>query len=302
MSKNSDKIRADFGSGDRKRDAGLTTPETIERFDDISYGSHPTWNLLDVYRPKKEIGNHLPVIAIVHGGAWVYGDKDVYQFYAMSLAERGFSVVNFSYRLAPEFKYPAALEDICKAFEWIYENADKYGFDTNNLFAVGDSAGAHLLTTFSNLYTNKAFEDSIKNMYPEANFSLPNGFKLNAVALNCGMYAFNRLIAIYNHAIAKDLLEKGGTSKELNFINAAKHITSNFPAAFVMTCPGDFLRSQARPLTKIFDKKNVPYVYKYYGSKEQKLYHVFHCNMREDMAKVCNDDECNFFKEHVKKN
>ena len=119
MSKNSDKIREDFGTGDKKRDAGLKTPETVERYDDISYGPHPTWNLLDVYRPKKEIGNHLPVIAIVHGGAWVYGDKDVYQYYAMSLAERGFSVVNFSYRLAPEFRYPTALEDICKAFEWI---------------------------------------------------------------------------------------------------------------------------------------------------------------------------------------
>lgn len=302
MSKNSDKIRADFGSGDRKRDAGLATPETIERFDDISYGPHPTWNLLDVYRPKKEIGNHLPVIAIVHGGAWVYGDKDVYQYYAMSLAERGFSVVNFSYRLAPEFKYPTALEDICKAFEWIYENSEKYGFDTKNIFAVGDSAGAHLLATFSNLYTNKEFNDSIKRMYPNANFSLPNGFKLNAIALNCGKYFFNRIDALLSNALIKDILTNGGKKTELNFINASKHITSAFPKSFVMTCPGDFLRKQSPRLTKIFDEKHVPYVYKYYGSKEQKLYHVFHCNMREPMAEICNDDECNFFKEHIKKN
>ncbi len=102
MSAYSEEIRRSFGKSDRKRDAGLTTPEEIERTDDLSYGDHPTWNLLDVYRPKAEWGSRLPVIVIVHGGAWVYGDKGVYQFYGMNLARRGFAVVNCSYRPATE--------------------------------------------------------------------------------------------------------------------------------------------------------------------------------------------------------
>ena len=127
MSKTSEMVREMFGKGDAERDAGLRTPEDITRFDDIAYGSDPKYQLLDVYRPKGAEGP-LPVIISVHGGGWVYGDKEVYQFYCMSLAERGFAVVNFSYRLAPEHKFPASLEDTNSVCAWVMENAEKYGF------------------------------------------------------------------------------------------------------------------------------------------------------------------------------
>lgn len=85
---------------DAKRDAGLTTPEDVRRFDNIRYGEHDR-HLLDVYRPKDADGK-LPIVSI-HGGGWVYGDKELMQFYCMSLAEHGFAMVNFSYRIAPEY-------------------------------------------------------------------------------------------------------------------------------------------------------------------------------------------------------
>lgn len=96
MSKASDFVRTNFKAGDDIRDAGLATPEDIIRYDDIVYGVDPKWQSLDVYRPKAAEGQKLPVIVSVHGGGWVYGDKERYQFYCMSLAQRGFAVVNFS--------------------------------------------------------------------------------------------------------------------------------------------------------------------------------------------------------------
>ena len=143
MSELSKRMRAEWSVNDAKRDAGLTTPETVERFDGLAYGPDPVWNRLDVYRPKCERGNRLPVIVSIHGGGWVYGDKELYQFYCMSLAGRGFAVVNFTYRLAPEFKFPAQLEDTNRVMEWVYANCETYGFDLDNIFMVGDSAGAH---------------------------------------------------------------------------------------------------------------------------------------------------------------
>ena len=145
MSKTSDMIREKFGKTDQKRDEGLQTPKNIFRYDNILYGQDENFQSLYLYKPKEQKTNKLPVIISVHGGGWVYGDKEKYQYYCMNLAQRGFAVINFSYRLAPENKFPAALEDTCLVFHWIIENALNYQLDTKNLFAIGDSAGANIL-------------------------------------------------------------------------------------------------------------------------------------------------------------
>ena len=301
MSEYSDLIRKNFGEADRKRDAGLNTPADVIRQDNISYGPHPQWNLLDVYRPKGAAGK-LPVIVIIHGGAWVYGDKDVYQFYGMSLAQHGFAVVNMSYRLAPEFKYPAPLEDICLAFRFILSNDSMFGFDTDNIFAVGDSAGAHLLTIFADMVSNPSCRKEFKAMYPDAKLTLPKGTHLNAVALNCGKYDLGKDMDLDPNAthLLKDLLKDGGTKKEMEFVNGVKFVTSKFPPAFVMTCPGDFLKNQAKYIVDELNENNVPFCYRYYGNDKNPLHHVFHCNIRLPEAVKCNEDECAFFKEYMK--
>ena len=76
MSINSIMINYLFSKGDRKRDKGLQTPPDVERKDNLSYGPHGKWDLLDVYYPKGTQGK-LPVIVNIHGGGWVYGTKEV---------------------------------------------------------------------------------------------------------------------------------------------------------------------------------------------------------------------------------
>ncbi|MBR4120524.1 MAG: alpha/beta hydrolase, partial [Spirochaetales bacterium] len=97
-----------FTLADNQKNKGQTTPEDIVRYDNIVYGPDFKWHVLDVYRPRN-VGENLPVIIDVHGGGWVYGDKDVYQYYCMSLARRGFAVVNFTYRLAPDYIFPSSM-------------------------------------------------------------------------------------------------------------------------------------------------------------------------------------------------
>lgn len=115
MEKMSSIIRREFKKGDDIRDAGLTAPDDVIRYKDIAYGKDSAMQVLDVYRPKDTEGN-LPVIVSVHGGGWVYGDKELYQYYCMSIAQRGFAVVNFTYRLAPEYQFPAPMEDTNSVF------------------------------------------------------------------------------------------------------------------------------------------------------------------------------------------
>ena len=294
-------IRHSFGSNDRKRDKGQTTPDDILRFDNILYGDdkrYKKWQLLDVYRLKAEVDGNgglkkLPVIISVHGGAWVYGDKERYQFYCMRLAQRGFAVVNFSYRLAPEKKFPTSMFDTEKVFQFVADNADKYGFDTENVFAVGDSAGGHLLSLYTAAITNK---DLAKHF----DFLKEKNLKLRGVGLNCGKYTLDDNDPKFK-LLRKGFLPQGGTPEEVEVVNSAIHVTKDFPPAFVMTCLGDFLKEQAPVIKKSLDAAGVKNEYHCYGTETQPLWHVFHLHPDLPEAVQCNDDECSFFRSLIVK-
>lgn len=298
MSKTSDAMRKEWKVNDAKRDAGLTTPENIERFDDFQYGPDPVWNKLDVYRPKEEKAK-LPVIVNVHGGGWVYGDKELYQFYGMTLAQRGFAVVNFTYRLAPEEKYPAPLEDTNQVIQWMYDNEEQYGLDMEHVFMVGDSAGGHLCGLYSAICTNPEYARNYE-------FKVPNGFVPEAVALNCGAYnpmGDEKVIGNeQDNELMGDFLPEKGSEREKKLINLTNHVTPEFPPVYLMTCIGDFCRPQAPLLETALKKNGVYYEYKTYGTEEEPLYHVFHVTIQEPEGQKCNDEECQFFRRIMEKN
>ena len=97
---------------------------------------------LDAYLP---VGAKLrPSVLVIHGGGWRIGSKRQLAKYASSLAGRGFNAFAINYRLAPEYKHPAQIEDCRDAIRWIKQNSGKYGGDPDRIGALGYSAGAHL--------------------------------------------------------------------------------------------------------------------------------------------------------------
>ena len=292
MSTTSETMRKEWAIGDAKRDAGLTTPEDIQRFDDIRYGPDPKENVLDVYRPKTAEGK-LPVIVSVHGGGWVYGDKELYQHYCMSLAQRGFAVVNFTYRLAPETKYPAPLEDTNRVIAWMFENQEGYQLDMGNVFMVGDSAGGHLAGLYAAICTNPEYAANY-------DFQVPYGFVPKALGLNCVAYSpLGEMPVIGNsddEELMEDFLPEKGSLRERKLVNVPDHVTEAYPPVYLMTCVGDFCKPQAPLLEKALKEKHVYYEYVIYGDEENPLYHVFHVTIQEPMGQKCNDEECDFFR------
>ncbi|MBO7678002.1 MAG: alpha/beta hydrolase [Erysipelotrichaceae bacterium] len=285
-------IRHSFKKGDDKRDAGLSTPDDILRKDDILYGDDRKWQVMDIYYPKNRKQDKLPVIVSVHGGGWVYGDKQRYQYYCMDLAQRGFAVVNFTYRLAPNFKYPAQLEDVNLVFDWVMKHGNEYDLDTDNIFAVGDSAGGHLLSLYCCFLNDP-------DVAKEYDFKAPEGLKIKAVGLNCGVYEIRFDEKGLTKTLMKDLLKGKGTEKELKQISPLYHVCEGFPATFVMTATGDFLLEQAMPMYEALKGKGVEAEYHCYGDEVNRLPHVFHCNIRTEDARICNDDECVFFASRI---
>jgi acetyl esterase/lipase len=113
----------------------------IEITRSVAYGE-ATRQTLDVYRPASATG--LPVIVFFYGGSWQAGDKETYLFAATALAQRGYVVVVPDYRVYPEVRYPAFLEDSARAVRWAKDNAVRVGGNPDKLFIMGHSAGAYI--------------------------------------------------------------------------------------------------------------------------------------------------------------
>ena len=284
---------------DKIKNSGQKTPDDIVRFDDISYGPDPVWNLLDVYRPRDAQGP-LPVIIDVHGGGWVYGDKYVYQYYCMSLAQRGFAVVNFSYRLAPDHVFPAGMQDMDAVVRFVLSNSGTYGFDLSNVFLVGDSAGAHMTLMYTCMCSNRQYA-KLLNVIPPEDF-MPKG-----IVLNCGIYDICEMLKdtgasmmllrpLTRDLMGVDEIPEDLTPEQEGALRPVKYVGKPFSAVYVMTSTGDFLRPQPDFLLPVLERNGIPYVFRVFGSDSNKLTHVFHCDLRLPDAKECNDAEAEFLK------
>jgi acetyl esterase/lipase len=108
----------------------------------IAYGSLPRQKL-DVYTPVGVSGPR-PVVVVFYGGSWNSGRRQDYAFLGKALSSRGFVVVIADYRLVPEIRFPAFLEDAALAVTWVHDHARSFGADPARLFLFGHSAGAYI--------------------------------------------------------------------------------------------------------------------------------------------------------------
>lgn len=113
---------------------------------DITYCSPGgTPQLLDVYTPQDNQKTH-PLIIHVHGGSWVGGSKsdDNMMPVIAALTDKGFTVASINYRLAPDYKFPAQIQDVKCAIRYMRANASKYSINPAKIGLLGESAGGHL--------------------------------------------------------------------------------------------------------------------------------------------------------------
>lgn len=286
------KTRDEWAESDAKRDAGLTEPEDIKAIRDLSYGPYDKWNLLDVYRPIAAEGK-LPVIMNIHGGGYFYGDKELYRFYCMRMAQGGFAVVNFNYRLAPEFNFPSPLEDASRVLKWIDDNADEYGLDKENVFIIGDSAGAQLASQYAAIHTNPEYAA----LFP---FNTDNGCKVRAVGLACGVYRIEYRIKHEKDGYVFSDYLGGKTDMHDPILDMQKYVTSNYPPAYIFSSHCDFLLEECGPFKEFLEEKGVDVESHIYGTPEAKeIAHVFHCNLRLEEGEKANLAQIDFFKRHI---
>jgi acetyl esterase len=132
-----------------------------------------------IYTPTqlRQASGLAPCLVFFHGGGWVIGDLDSHDVVCRKLAHEGeLIVISVDYRLAPEHKFPAAVDDAIEATKWIAANAKQLGIDASRLIVGGDSAGGNLAAVVS-LDARDSGGPAIAGqvlIYPATDFAMKN--------------------------------------------------------------------------------------------------------------------------------
>lgn len=141
--------------------AWLSTPESIDEFRAQVEAIRPATSRFDLSRiedrtialPGRSVGIRIydpggsspkPALIYVHGACWVAGSLDSHDEVSRYLSlESETVIIAIDYRLAPEYRYPAAHEDVYEVAQWVWSNSAELGIDRTKLAIGGESAGAH---------------------------------------------------------------------------------------------------------------------------------------------------------------
>ncbi len=136
----------------------LKVREPIHRVEDRRIAGHTGTIAIRLYHPRDvNPGERLPLLVWYHGGGFVIGDLESHDSVCRMLANGSECiVVAVDYRLAPEYKFPCAVEDCETALKWVALHAVEFGGDPARIAVGGDSAGANLATVVALLARNAA--------------------------------------------------------------------------------------------------------------------------------------------------
>jgi len=227
---------------------------------DINYNPADKDAFLDIYYPPNENSSEVGTIFWVHGGGWLSGSKNDFEYWARILAAEGFSVVTIDYSLAPKNHYPIPVDQTNHALGYLDRNQDNLNINMNKLILAGDSAGAQIVAQIALLTTNLEYARKMA-IYP-----MLHNNQIKGLLLNCGPYDLKLAASTENLALKK-LVETmmWSYTGEKNFLDAPlvqymsipEYVDGNFPPSFITTGNADPLLSHSKSLSAALKSKGV---------------------------------------------
>lgn len=287
-----DKVWKNTEKSDAKVHARQVLPPGITEEDDIPYaddGDH--YHLYDVYYPTENDGR-LPVIIDVHGGGWMYADKDLNKFYNQYLASRGFLVASVSYRLVPSVTVREQLQDVCLALKAVGEKLKDLPCDPTKIMLTGDSAGGMLAAFAAALAVSPDLRRHFGTVDP--------GLTYTCVTLTSPVANMNErtLIGAYCRVMWLEKPFRVSHTKYLNFSELLREV-DGLPPMLLITSDGDILaHGQTRRLYRELLEKGVDAALLDFGSPDGRMLpHVFAVLEPESPdGRACLDKTCAFFR------
>ncbi len=209
-----------------------------------------------VYWPSDAQG--LPILYFVHGGGWVLGDLDSYDYMCRQIAEQAQCItVSVGYRRAPEHKFPGPLWDVYTTAQWVIDNASRLGGDPTRIAIGGDSAGGNLSAATALLARDRGGPQFVCQalLYPVTDFCLPGTESYQAYATGYGLDR-DFMIWFWNRYAPEDV---DLNNPYLNPLRAED--LSGLPPAFVMTAQYDPLHDEGQAYAKRLEAAGVEVTY-----------------------------------------
>ena len=213
-----------------------------------------------MYDPAPTSSSPRPILAYFHGGGWVQGDLETHHGLCARLAERsGAMVVSVDYRLAPENKFPSAVEDCLAAYVWLRRNGRDLGGDPARVGVAGDSAGGNLSAVVSQMAAGAGVPRPTCQVliYPavEFNFETPSHQELAE-----GHIIPRDRILWY----AEQYLRTDADKRDLRASPLLASDLTGQPPAMIITGGFDPLRDEGRAYADLLGASGVEVVYREY--------------------------------------
>jgi acetyl esterase len=211
---------------------------------------------LRLYRPATAAAA-APALVYYHGGGWVIGDLDTHDVLCRELAHRaGCVVVAVDYRLAPEHRFPAAVDDCLAAARWVHAQAATLGIDPSRIALGGDSAGGNLATV-----TSIALRDN-GGFLPRLQLLIYPGTDMRAIAPSHGSNGQGYMLTSDSISYYRGhYLPDKADWTDWRASPLLQPELSGLPPAFVLTAGFDPLRDEGREYADRLSQAGVPTQY-----------------------------------------
>ncbi|MBR0757645.1 alpha/beta hydrolase [Bradyrhizobium jicamae] len=200
-----------------------------------------------------------PCLVFFHGGGWVIGDLDTHEVVCKMLADQGeLIVINVDYRLAPEHRFPAAVDDSVTATNWIASHAKEFGIDAARLIVGGDSAGGNLAAVVA-LAARDGDEPKLAGqllIYPATDFSRKHPSHREP---ETSILLTHSVIGWFG-----DHYLNGADKRDWRASPAGARSFAGLPPAYVLTAGADPLRDEGDEYAKFLGDAGVPVTYRHF--------------------------------------
>ncbi|MGN0465857.1 MAG: alpha/beta hydrolase [Lachnospiraceae bacterium] len=207
------------------------------KINDIAYGTEYPNSFLDITYPDSNMEIDRPTLFYFHGGGFFGGSKCMGDPMAANevtallddICAQGYNLVNVDYALVPDYHFPVPLIQINEAIRFIKEHKDEYHINMDNIILMGSSAGAIMTAQYGTVISNAEYA-ALLNIEPSLERE-----QVSAVVIDDGPIDYRNMtlrckLLIGNYVKGSIYLNQD----ELNRYECIPHMTSDYPAAFLL--------------------------------------------------------------------